>query len=352
MSILTALRKSVSVFVASYMTALLILTGCMIVQSTYQRRSTYSNLFGNNAFSFTVTGIHTEEENAALQSMIDSFSPTVVAYYQPIANVVELQHNEPGKLSFPVVSGRLFDSSDMDSDEFLAVVGRVAAETSCLTVDGAMYYKYEGELYRVIGIVGHEKRSTQYDALVLLNMPHGIRGNGQYVLDFDAPKVSFLDVMSAFSQTFNSTPSASIQQTSMASFLPSALDIAFESNGPILLFTTACMALINVGQNSAQWVERRKRDIGVMKACGANTRHIVLIILREYIYITVIAFFFAFVTFYFLRQPISQWLDFDPDFLSYGVVLISLVICLFFGCLLSLPAILRTHKLPPKWVMR
>ena len=85
-----------------------------------------------------------------------------------------------GKIEYPrLISGSFFSESDFDGKSKKAVIGK-GIET--IEINGDRYYDYNGEKYKVIGIIGYNWK-TRLDKTVFLSMNENIVfSNIQYVV--------------------------------------------------------------------------------------------------------------------------------------------------------------------------
>lgn len=85
-----------------------------------------------------------------------------------------------GNIDYPRLnSGRFFDENDFDGKSKLAVIGK---DVDTLEIEGECFYDFNGERYKVIGVIGYDFK-TRLDRTVFLSMnDKTVFSNIQYVV--------------------------------------------------------------------------------------------------------------------------------------------------------------------------
>lgn len=221
---------------------------------------------------------------------------------------------------YSILEGRGFSLDDIKNKRKVVLIGK-SLLPKCLEKNGKKYLIRGKDEFEVIGIVGKDGITTQYDEYVIYNLTSLIYDIRQVELgawSLDSLKYSG-DELNKIIQA--SDLSGHLQGKKASEFAPSfnPLKETLNSNKNILItfgliIITIILALI---QAIFYWIKRSKLEMGIRRTYGATNFNIVLGMLKNYYIVTFSAMILALIFIYAFSTIFNMGLSItDKDFIK------------------------------------
>lgn len=227
----------------------------------------------------------------------------------------------------PMQSGRFFSEEDCLSENRTVVLGK-NHKGNTQTVNGVLYFLYNGRGYEVIGIMGTERPSRIND-IVLLNFSSGIdieTTSAAYAVDGPEPAVleRFVQkVSSSFKYPAYVSVSGAYHPTGIGLFFGRQMSTTFY----ILILVSFLLSTVIV---AFQWIGYRRRAMSIKRMLGYTNMQIAKDTVKSYVKIALYGFAtgFLFVLLFSWNSPMQVlWLDF---LIGFGITVIMGLFVLIF----------------------
>ena len=253
-----------------------------------------------------------------------------------------------------IISGRFFKGADCISDKPLAIVGKDIFEDS-QSINGEKYFEYENVKYKIIGVMGYKNRRSLCDSQFILNLNAYIKNTksfastSNYVVDYLNNKkennYNFIDELKKINKTI-SYENISINKRKL--FLNNFISEGINSS--MIFIVTIFLIFINIFNVTLQWIEAKKKNIGIKKALGGNNFKISLEIIKEYQVIALISYLIG-IVFYIIIVKLRLISVFNADIYLLST-LITFGFSSFVALITSIFAIIKALKIPPSVIMK
>ncbi|MBN3525196.1 ABC transporter permease [Paenibacillus apiarius] len=236
----------------------------------------------NSAISFSLQNA----DSAEVKDFVDYLNPGDILYKSISENFKAVFFKETTS-RMPLIQGRFFTKQDFFSGQSLALLGQ-AKRTQIFTKGGVPLYKYEGQTYEVIGIIGMDTLS-KLDDMIMVNIDgiQNLDNNGVWSLDGSGK--------GDINTTFEKLKGYAMKQGWTIKEIDSSIEGTrrFFRNENIYQFIyfavffsfITCAAVI-----TAYWVERRKHIIAIQKLCGYSSFLIFWDSFKTYFFISIISY--------------------------------------------------------------
>lgn len=248
----------------------------------------------------------------------------------------------------PIKSGRFFSENDFNKNERLAVIGKGLLEDTT-EENGERYYYIKNNYYKVIGVLGDEKKTTTYDYSAYINLDSLINDDnfnlhGEFILDAgDRSKSILEDVREQYKES--SLKIEEVKKQSHSSILK-LIKEDYRYN-IIHIIKVLLILIISILLVTNFWIKDKSEEIGIRRAIGASKLRVSLVILKELITVNIVSFILG----YSLYIIISYLKDgyFHFYLISMGIVFI---ITLFTGLISVIIPLYKANKMQPREIMR
>lgn len=248
-----------------------------------------------------------------------------------------------------IIEGRYFDEEDFKNNKPVAIVGKELFN-SINTSSNKKYFQYENIKFEIIGVSGYKNRSSLGDYSFYINL------NG-YISESKS-NISLLDCIINSNKSLNNLISLLKNKSDKVEYkIDKKMDnnivdsILVNGNKVLGLFSLVIiMIFINVFNITLQWVEEKKRSIGIKKALGATNFTVAKEIILEQQLIALISFPIAMIVYILIiKSNVLKIFNSQIYFLS---TIISFVFSILVAFIVSLLAIKKSNKIPPSIIMR
>lgn len=243
---------------------------------------------------------------------------------------------------------RFFEKEDFDINERTAVIGKGLIDY--ITYDnGEKYYYIKNNYYKVLGILGDEKRETAYDDEVFVNLDSIIGDDkfnlkGKYILDAGNKS---RDVVDQIKEKYkgSSVEIEDINNTSNRSIMKRLKDDY--SSIVIHIIKVLFILILSILLVTNFWIRDKSKEIGIRRVLGATKLNVSIRILSELILINISSFLLG----YFLYLVSSFFKDGYFHFYFISMLFVFLI-TLFTGLIAAIIPIYKASKMQPSEIMR
>jgi putative ABC transport system permease protein len=179
-----------------------------------------------------------------------------------------------------MISGDYFTETNFTSSEPAAIVGKDVLKTA-KKINGNKYFAYENVQYKIIGVMGYENRSSLCDLEFIINLNAYIQNTpsslstSNYLIDSN---VNAKETFNTFITNLKNI-NPDINYKNISNKGSKTLIDTFISQGlnTLIIFSVMLFLIfINVFNITLQWIERKKKTIGIKKALGGTNFRISL----------------------------------------------------------------------------
>lgn len=330
--------------------------GISTFQSFLTDRITNGNYSSNTETRFNLVGI----QNLSKEELIKCIKLTRDIYIEK--NKLEpgsylgkaIYFNEKQKDIPHMVSGEYFKEENFISDEPVAVVGKDVLKYSAIEKNGERYFEYENIQYKIIGVMGYENRSSISDLEFIINLnayvlnPNSVISESNYLID----SKSDINIFESFIKGINNL-GLEINYEIMPND-NNKLDFNYfleNSSYIIIIFILMIfLVFINVFNITLQWIERKKKQIGIKKALGGTNAKIAFEIILEYQFLALISFVLGIVLYIVvIKSKVISIFNADIYLIA---TLMTYIFSSIIALMVSLLAIIKSLKIAPSIIMR
>lgn len=260
------------------------------------------------------------------------------------------------KFTPELIEGRFFNKDDFkDSDEKLAVIGKELINET--TKKGEYrYITFNKEEYRIIGIMGNEKKQKMFDYTMIFNI-NSLMNNENYMKISDGWYISSYNnknlsgLITEVNQHLSELGEDSTLMEEEANIQPNPTITALKNN-----INMACYFLVLIGAIALnifivvyQWIGELEKQIGIRKAFGAQKYQIYCLIFKNYIICSGIASVFALLTQMLLLK--IGFFQVNEEITLFNFVIVG-VSSFVFSAILLCASIGKLNKLQPSNIMK
>lgn len=260
--------------------------------------------------------------------------------------------NSDKKVKPNMISGKYFDNKDCVSEDPLAIVGKDVLKTT-KEIDGQRYFEYENVKYKVIGVMGYENRKSLCDLSFIVNLNGYIKNTksftaqGNYLIDSlndkkETPNI-FIDKLKKIDKNIN-VKNLDSNVGLLSNFIHEGINVS------IIFIVVIFLIFINVFNITLQWIDSKKKSIGIKKALGGTNFKISLEIITEYQLLALISYIIGTLLYMaIIKLRLISIFNADLYLLSSFITFIFSSVIAF---LTSLFAIIRALKVSPCIIMK
>ncbi|WP_206046613.1 ABC transporter permease [Inconstantimicrobium porci] len=198
--------------------------------------------------------------------------------------------------NFPIMKGRYYNSREILNKEKVAVIGK-QLESSSYKNNGIQKIKLGNEEYKVIGVIGHNLKSSAWDKTIFIpitSIPDNskidyfkMRSSDLLLISENGMEAS--DLKSIDNNLKKLDPDSSTK-ASRAEESKNVLLDTIGSNDQILKIAGLILifSIVNMISISSFWINERKQEIGIKKSFGITDFQISVTLFIEFMSITLI----------------------------------------------------------------
>ncbi|MFD2114776.1 ABC transporter permease [Paenibacillus yanchengensis] len=264
-----------------------------------------------------------------------------------------LFHQDPS-WHIPLVEGKYFSTEDMGGNKSI-IIGKSIADKHKINLGDRVVI--EGEKFHVIGIGGRSSRETSWEHAIYMPWKDYLDIYDDFFLEenklhtvsirLKSGKDLFMQNSKGLIETANQNGIKLVYENVNDvdnSSLRNTLIITIVAT--ILIYT---IAIINIIHLMLYWLLERKREIGIMKALGANNGYIAKTVLLEVLIMSIIGGLLAILVQYlamlFLsNSSIGKEITFQVTWLN---LFSALGVSLFFGMISAIVPALKAMRFEP-----
>lgn len=256
-----------------------------------------------------------------------------------------------------LVEGRFFNKNDFyKNNEKLAVIGKGLINQT-VEKDENRYITFNKEEYKVIGIMGNEKRQKMYDYTMIFNINSLIDNenyakvsDGWYISSYDKNK-NLSEVINEVNSQLSGLGSDSSLMEVEANIQPNPTATALKNNKNMIYYFSVLIGAIalNIFIVVYQWIGELEKQIGIRKAFGAKKWQIYYLVFKNYIICSCIASVLAL-----LIQTLLLKIGFfqvNNEITLFNFLVVGVSSFIFSGILLCI-SIRKLNKLQPSNIMK
>lgn len=324
-------------------------------QSILTDNITNGNYKSESAKSFNLIGVDKISKEDFIKSVestpniyIEKNSLNPGAYSGKAIYFTEAQKVIPN-----MISGKYFTRDNITSNEPVAIVGKDVAKDA-KEKNGEKYFEYENVEYKIIGVMGYENRSSVCDLQFIINLNSYIKNTpislseSNYLIDsVDANETFniFIEKLKNIDSEINyELLPINGSKTLMNSILSEGLNIF------ALFAVMIFLIFINVFNITLQWIERKKKAIGIKKALGGTNFKISCEIIGEYQILALGSFLLGtFLYIAIIKLKVISIFNADIYLVS---TLLTFIFSSLIALIVSILAIIKALKIPPSIIMK
>ena len=253
--------------------------------------------------------------------------------------------NHEFKNNYKVLKGRFFKKEDFLKSEKLAVIGK-GRQQEIINKDNEECILIEGNYYKVIGIIGDEKKENSYDDNIFVNLDSLIREDSSYLtgnfyIDSNSSNKKVVEEIKSQIkdlEIYESDNTGDIYSYYNENELPSSIRFIATILLTLILSTSIVTEL---------WIKSRKKEIGIKRACGATKIRISMDIIIDLLKISSISYIIGYLIYLIFAYLIYGYLHFYliSMLIVFGIITVS-------ALLVSIVPIIKMNKMEPKEIMR
>lgn len=264
-----------------------------------------------------------------------------------------LFHQEPD-WHIPLIEGKYFSKEDMKENKSI-IIGKSIADKHNINLGDRVVI--EGEKFLVIGIGGRSSRETSWEHAIYMPWKEylGIYSDcfleendlHSVTIRLESGKDQFMQNSNMLIETANQKgiklAYKNVSNVDSSSFRNS---LVITIVATVLIFT---IAIINIIHLMLYWLGERKREIGIMKALGANNVYIAKTVLLEVLIMSIIGCLLAISVQYLAMLLLSdsslgKEITFQVTWLN---LFYSMGVSLFFGMISAIAPMLNAMRFEP-----
>lgn len=264
-----------------------------------------------------------------------------------------LFHQEPD-WHIPLIEGKYFSKEDMKENKSI-IIGKSIADKHNINLGDRVVI--EGEKFLVIGIGGRSSRETSWEHAIYMPWKEylGIYSDcfleendlHSVTIRLESGKDQFMQNSNMLIETANQKgiklAYKNVSNVDSSSFRNS---LVITIVATVLIFT---IAIINIIHLMLYWLGERKREIGIMKALGANNVYIAKTVLLEVLIMSIIGCLLAISVQYLAMLLLSdsslgKEITFQVTWLN---LFYAMGVSLFFGMISAIAPMLNAMRFEP-----
>lgn len=265
-----------------------------------------------------------------------------------------LFHQEPD-WHIPLIEGKYFSKEDMRENQSI-IIGKSIADKHNINLGDRVVI--EGKKFLVIGIGGRSSRETSWEHAIYMPWKEYLGIYEDCFLEendlhsgvsihLESGKDQFMQNSNMLIETANQKGIKlvyeNVSNVDSSSFRNS---LVITIVATVLIFT---IAIINIIHLMLYWLVERKREIGIMKALGANNGYITKTVLLEVLIMSIIGCLLAISVQYLAMQLLSdssigKEITFQLTWLN---LFIAMGVSLFFGMIAAIAPALNAMRIEP-----
>lgn len=277
-----------------------------------------------------------------------------IAQYENNYPIVPVLFEEEPNWHIPLIEGKYFSIKDMKENKSVIIGNSIAMEQNIELGDKLVIDTNE---FNVIGIGGRSSRETSWEHAIYMSWANYVEiyedslfsTNGLHAvtIHLESGKEKFIEgsdkLIEEADQKGITIFYENISDVDASSFKNSLIVTIIAT---VLVFT---IAIINIIHLMLYWLVERKREIGIMKALGANNGYIAKTVLFEIIVIAIVGCLLAIIVqylamFLFAETPISKEITFRVTWLN---LIYTMGVSLFFGVIAAIVPVLNAMRMEP-----
>lgn len=256
-----------------------------------------------------------------------------------------------------LIEGRFFDKNDFNNyNNKIAVIGKGLLDRT--TQKGEFrYITFNNEEYKIIGIMGNEKKQKMFDYTMIFNLLN-LTDNENYMKITDGWYISNYDSNQNLSDIINSINNKLHQWNKIislsemeAKIQPNPTLTAINNNKNMIYYFAILVGAIalNILIIVHQWIGELEKNIGIRKAFGAKPYQIYLFVFKNYIKNSIIASLLGLLIQIFLLK--IKLFNINEDITVTNFIVITVFAFIFSSFLLGI-SVRKLNKLQPNYIMK
>lgn len=274
-------------------------------------------------------------------------------YNESFPIVPVLFHHEPD-WHIPLIEGKYFSKEDMRENKSIIIGKSIANKHNIILGDKVVI---EGEKFLVIGIGGRSSRETSWEYAIYMPWKEYLGIYEDFFLQenkfhsvsihLESGKDQFMQnnniLIESASQKGIKLVYENVKNIDSSSFRNS---LVITIVATVLIFT---IAIINIIHLMLYWLGERKREIGIMKALGANNGYIAKTVLFEVLIMSIIGCLLAISVQYLAmlllsNSSLGKEITFQVTWLN---LIYAMGVSLFFGMISAIVPALNAMRFEP-----
>ncbi|NLK94837.1 MAG: ABC transporter permease, partial [Clostridiales bacterium] len=251
-------------------------------------------------------------------------------YHWYIASKTSIYINGSFTCNIPMIKGRFFCKDDYGKNEKLIVIGK-GLRRKIMKIDGEDCYLFKNDYYKVIGIVGDEKKESSNDFKVFYNLDlnDSMRIEGNYVIDAGSNTENILEQIKKINNDVQINEILSKNEETVSELVNRSLSYTIKDKMQVIL-----VVFLNIFIVTEFWIKSRKKEIAVRKMVGGSNLRIKYKVLMELILLSSSSFILGYVIYLVSTYFINGYCDFY--FSSIIGILIFAIISATFAAVVPL----------------
>lgn len=258
------------------------------------------------------------------------------------------------KWNYPYYNGRYFSTDEIKDGSNVVLIGKELIKFTH-SINGENYLGIEGTEYEVIGIIGIKDKYSPWDSRILMpltSVPQSTRStiesNSCSLILYNDSKLPMDDFKVIKEQIIHMDKDASIIANELNANRQNAIVdlITHQDTLMIYSFLIYIIALINLINITAYWINERRYEIGVRKACGHNNYHISMMLFSEMFLVLLISCFIALSIQVILNLVLSNIFNY-PLGLTFINCITAIIVTLLTSIATTMVPIIKSMSIQP-----
>jgi putative ABC transport system permease protein len=344
-------QSGIFVFIIIFTISLFVSLGTNTVQTLYENTAQFNQLISAKAIGFKVNQSE-KISGDQLMDVIKSKEDICLIKDQIFYGIYTgkaIFYNYEKNMQVPMMSGRFLNKNDFGKNKPLIVIGKDMKD-EVIVENGESYINYNNEMYKVIGIMGYNNRSSILDNTFYINLDYFLSKyknlqiiNSPWLLDgkVDETETLFNDL----NKDLNSNNKVNLTKTEVDRAESSISKALYNRKFTIITMIVTMLVIgLNIFNITYNYIANKRKEIGIKKALGGINFMIALDIICEFEIICLISFLFSQAVYFTVIKlgMLNQVFGGNVYFLS-GIV--TLVLVILITLIISLIPIRRTLKI-------
>ena len=241
-----------------------------------------------------------------------------------------------------MINGKFFNIKDFEKNKPKAIVGKSVYDNISIKIGKTRYIKYDNSLYEIIGVMGYEDKNSILDNQFFINLNSYVMKSNNLIYTKKLKTNNYKKIVKEFTNKYDDIEFEEVNNIQDNSNNYSQVYLIM-----ILIISVIFMNVVNV---TLQWIESRKKEIGIKKALGGTNFRIALEILFENQVIASISYFVGCLIYLVIIK--SKFIPILGNAIYVMGLFKAFIFSSFIALIVSMISIINILKVKPSIIMK